>query len=182
MNAPHSSRKSLALLGATALLTMTAATAQVTTTGIDATGNYQHEVRSCLSGDTQQDRDTCLREARNARADKKRGQLDTDSAQFAANSIARCDALSGQDKAACRARMMGYGQTNGSVAGGGILREVETVVMPSNAESIRIERQTSDPLVLVLPPDQSNRLVALTKCNDGCVVSSSTEGISVQAK
>jgi hypothetical protein len=145
------SRKALASYGVAALFAMTAATAQVATgtTGIDASGNYQHEVNACMTGRTQQDQATCLREARNAQADKQRGVLDNAGAQFQANAAARCDALAGEDKAACQARMMGYGDTSGSVAGGGVLREVETVVLPPGSSSVTIEPKTSDPVVLV---------------------------------
>ena len=145
------SRKSLVSFGVAALLAMTAATAQVATgtTGIDDTGNYQHEVQSCLTGNTQQDRDTCLREARNAQADKKRGLLDNNQAQFDTNAAARCDVMTGEEKAACKARIMGFGNTTGSVAGGGVLREVETVVLPPGRDSVTIEPKTDDPVVLV---------------------------------
>ena len=144
------SRSSLVSFGVAALLAVTAATAQVATgtTGIDATGSYRHEVQSCLSGVTQQDQATCLREARNAQAEKQRGALDNGAA-LEANRMALCDALAGEDKAACQARMMGYGNTSGSVAGGGVLREVETVVLPEGASSVTIEPKTSDPVVLV---------------------------------
>lgn len=153
MTAPDSARslKSLASFGVAALLAVTAATAQVAsgTTGIDASGSYQQEVQSCLSGKTQQDQATCLKEARNAQGDKKRGMLDNAGARFEANASARCDALAGEEKAACQARMMGFGSTTGSVAGGGLLREVETVVMPPGSGSVTIQPQTSDPVVLV---------------------------------
>jgi hypothetical protein len=148
---PGRSRKSLVYFGVAALLAVTAATAQVATgtTGIDASGSYQQEVQACMSGKTQQDQATCLKEARNAQADKKRGLLDNAGARFEANAQARCDVLTGEDKAACQARMMGYGSTEGSVAGGGVLREVETVVMPAGSGSVTIQPQTSDPVVLV---------------------------------
>lgn len=154
MTAPVRSRQSLAYFGVTALLAVTAATAQVATgvagtTGIDASGIYQQEVQACMTGRTQQDRETCLREARNAQADKKRGLLDNAGAQFQANAVARCEVLAGEDKAACQARVMGYGNTSGSVAGGGLLREVETVVMPEGRSTVTIEPKTSDPVVLV---------------------------------
>jgi hypothetical protein len=153
MSAPDldRSRKSLVSFGVAALLAVTAATAQVAsgTTGIDASGSYQQEVQACLSGKTQQDQATCLREARNAQAEKKRGLLDNAGARFEANAAARCDVLTGEDKAACQARMMGFGSTTGSVAGGGLLREVETVVMPSDSGSVTIQPRTSDPVVLV---------------------------------
>ena len=143
-------RASMTYFGVAALLAMTAATAQVATepTGIDASGNFQSEVQACNTGRTQQDRDTCLREARNARADKQRGVL-ANSGSAQANAMARCEPLAGEDKAACQARVMGYGDTTGSVAGGGVLRQVETVVVPAGQTSVTIEPKTSDPVILV---------------------------------
>jgi hypothetical protein len=156
MRTLDSARPHFVSIGMAALLAMTAASAQVATgtTGIDASGNYQQEVNACMTGKTQQDRDTCLREARNAQADKKRGVLDNAGATFASNAAARCDVFKGEEKAACQARMMGYGSTSGSVAGGGLLREVETVVMPPGDSSVTIEPKTSDPVVLVPNPTQ----------------------------
>ena len=146
-------RRSLISFGATALLAVGAATAQVAslpgTTGIDASGNYQQEVQACMSGRTQQDQATCLKEARNAQGDKRRGVLDTQG-DLQANALARCNAFApGEDRAACRARVQGYGSVEGSVAGGGLIREVETVVMPSSVSSITVEPQTSEPVVIV---------------------------------
>lgn len=145
------SRKSLASFGVAALLAVTAATAQVATgtTGIDTSGSFQQEINACMTGKTQQDQATCLKEARNAQADKKRGVLDNAGARFDANAAARCDVLAGEEKAACQARILGYGNTSGSVAGGGVLREVETVVMPPGASSVTIEPKTQDPVLLV---------------------------------
>lgn len=152
-------RKSLLPFGAAALLAMTAATAQVAgggagTTGIDATGNYQSELQACRSGRTQQDVDTCMREARNAQAERRHGALAQPSTDLQANAMQRCDPLTGEDKAACQARVMGYGNTSGSVAGGGVLREVETVVLPPGASEVKVEPKTSDPVVLVPVPSQ----------------------------
>ena len=144
------SRTSLLSFGAVALLAVSAATAQVAsgTTGIDASGNFASEVEACRTGRTQQDQATCLQEARNARADKQRGVLATGS-DHQSNATARCEALTGEDKAACQARVLGYGNTTGSVAGGGVLREVETVVLPPGATSVTIEPRTADPVLLV---------------------------------
>ena len=150
------SRKSLASFGAAALLAVTAAGAQVagssaTPVGIelDASGQYESEVRACMSGRTGADQATCLKEARNAQADRKRGRLDDAGSRFQANARARCNALGGEEKAACEARMMGYGTVSGSVAGGGVLREVETVVMPPGQSSITVDAKTQDPVLLV---------------------------------
>ena len=156
---PMRPRKSLLPFVAASLLAMTAATAQVAggaagSTGIDATGSYSSEVQACRSGRTQQDIDTCLREARNAQAERQRGTLAAGSGPLDANAMARCEPLAGEDKAACQARVMGYGSTSGSVAGGGVLREVETVVLPPGESQVKVEPKTSEPVVLVPVPSQ----------------------------
>jgi hypothetical protein len=153
---PTLSRKSLASFGAMALFAVTAAAAQLAGTAeaadvvaLDNSGSYQGEVRACMSGRTAEDRETCLKEARNAQADRQRGALAEPNTQYQANARARCNVLAGEERAACEARMMGYGTVSGSVASGGVLREVETVVMPAGADSITVDAKTSDPVVLV---------------------------------
>jgi hypothetical protein len=148
------SRRSLASFGVTALFAITAAAAQVagapTGAPLDTSGNYSSELRACMQGKTAEDPPTCEKEARNAQADRKRGLMgDAGSGTYAANARARCNLLSGEDKAACDARMLGYGTVSGSVAGGGVLREVETVVMPPGQDSITVDSKTSDPVVIV---------------------------------
>lgn len=167
MRANHAlrSRKALLSFGVASLLATTAAMAQVANsadTGIDNSGSYRQEVQACLSGQTQEARDTCLREARNAQAARQQGKLDGAGKDLAANAMARCEPLAGEDKAACQARVMGYGEASGSVAGGGVLRQVETVVLPPGQSEITIEPKTSDPVVLVpaqpaqpAPPSQA---------------------------
>lgn len=147
------SRKSLISFGVSALLALGAATAQIATaagTGIDASGSYQSEVQACLSGNTQQDRADCLKEARNAQAEKQRGRLEA-YGNHESHAMQRCEVHRiAEDRAACRARIMGMGGTDGSVAGGGLLRESETVILPSGQHSVTIEPQTSsEPIVLV---------------------------------
>ena len=152
MPTQHShSRKSLLCFGVTALLAVTAVTAQVAsgTTGIDSSGSYQQEVDACMTGKTQQDQATCLREARNAQSDKKRGVLDNAGAQFDSNAATRCNVLTGEEQAACLARVQGFGSTTGSVAAGGVLREVETVILPAGQSSVTIEPKTADPVLLI---------------------------------
>lgn len=135
---------SLALFGAGAALAQVAPG----TTGIDASGSYQREVAACKSGRSQEDLATCLIEARNAQAEKKRGRIDEGGRNYATNAFARCDSLNGEDKAACVARIKGLGNTYGSVAGGGVLREVETVVLPPGQTSVEIEPKTDKPVLL----------------------------------
>ena len=148
------SRKSIASFGAAALFAITAAAAQVAGNApmgapVDNSGSYGAEVQACMQGKTAEDQATCLKEARNAQADKKRGLVGDNGENYAANARARCNVLSGEDRSACEARMMGYGTVSGSVAGGGVLREVETVVMPSGQGSITVDAKTADPVVLV---------------------------------
>jgi len=144
-------RKSFMYWGLSAALACAAAYAQPTApgaTGIDASGNTAAERAACLSGHTQQDQATCLEEARNAAADKKKGELTTQG-PVAVNALARCEPLAGEDRAACEARIRGYGSTSGSVAGGGVLREVETVVLPKDKAPVTIEPKTAAPVLLV---------------------------------
>ena len=142
-------------MGLSLLMAAGAAMAQVPitapgTTGIDNSGDAQKERAACMEGRSQQDQATCLREANNAAAEKRKGKLDNAGGQFDANARQRCEVLTGEDRTACEARVMGYGNTQGSVAGGGVIREVETVVVPPGATSVRIEPKTSAP-VLVMP-------------------------------
>ncbi len=136
-----------------ALLATAAATAQVVsgTTGIDATGNTQSERVACTTGMTQQDRDTCLKEANNAAADKRAGKLNNNGGDFSANALARCEILSGADKIACQSRVVGYGKADGSVAGGGVIKSTETVVVPAGVPVVTVEKQTTNGPLLVIP-------------------------------
>ena len=68
--------------------------------------------------------------------------------------VQRCNALTGEDKIACEARIVGYGNTQGSVAGGGVIREVETVVLPRDATNVVIQPQTANDAIIVIPAPQ----------------------------
>ena len=143
--------KSLCAFSLTALLTMTA-TAQIATgiTGIDNTGNAASEMAACKNGTTQQSTDTCMKEVRNANAAKRAGQLNNEGEQLKANALIRCNVLQGEDKTACEARVSGFGNPQGSVAGGGVITQVETVVVPTG-EPVNIQPQTSTDTIIVIP-------------------------------
>ena len=138
-----------------ALLAVTA-TAQIAsgTTGIDATGNAQSEMAACNNGKTQQDRATCLTEVKNANEARRAGKVDNAGGQFQANAMQRCNILPSQEKIACEARVLGYGNPQGSVAGGGVITEIETVTVPNNPGPITIQPQTKSGTILVLPAPQ----------------------------
>jgi hypothetical protein len=129
-----------------------AAAAAPGSTGIDASGNYQQEMQACRQGRTAQDRATCMEEAREARKAMKRGALNTPAQSMGANTMARCEGMNNADMAACRARMMGYGQTSGSVAGGGVLRELEVVEVPPGQDSVNIAPKGNTPVLVVPAP------------------------------
>lgn len=147
-------RRPLLWFGLACVLAVGAATAQISppgNSGIDNSGSFERERAACLSGATQQAQETCLREATNAQAERRKGGLDTQGQdQRAGNAMRRCDALSGEDHAACAARVLGYGNQSGSVAGGGVIKEVETVVVPPGQTEVTIEPKTDNP-VLVVP-------------------------------
>ena len=89
---------------------------------------YQQDRAVCLSGASNQDRATCLKEAGAARAEAQRGGLGDSTEPYSDNQRKRCDQLPGSQRQDCLARMQGQGNVSGSVAGGGLLRETVTVV------------------------------------------------------
>lgn len=133
---PASSRlnrlgKGVSYFGLTALLAFTAATAQVApldSTGLDSSGNPRSELATCNSGSTQQDRAACAAEVRNANAEKRAGKLGNGT-DYTANAMRRCEVFKdSEDAAACRARIEAQATLDGSVSGGGVIRQSETVV------------------------------------------------------
>jgi hypothetical protein len=135
--------KGVTYFGLAALLAMTAATAQIAaldTTGLDTSGNPKSETAACKSGKTQQDRAACLKEVRNANAQRRAGKLGND-ADFAANAMKRCDVFkTNEDQAACRARVGEQAKLDGSVAAGGVLRAAE-ITLPADAGTAPMQMQ-----------------------------------------
>ena len=144
--------KSLCAFSLTALFAVSAI-AQIAsgTTGIDNTGNAASEMEACMNGTTQQSRETCMTEVRNANAARRVGKVDNAGGQFEANALMRCNELRGDDKVACEARVTGYGSPRGSVAGGGVITQVETVVVPAIPGVINIQPQTASDVIIVIP-------------------------------
>ncbi|MGJ7525337.1 hypothetical protein [Variovorax sp. GB1P17] len=87
----------------------------------------QNERATCDG--VQQDRASCLREARAARQEAGRNGLTTPSAgREDTNALARCREQPAGDQAGCEARVRGGAHTtiDGSVMGGGVIRETVT--------------------------------------------------------
>lgn len=106
------------------------AVAQTTTspsTPADAKARYQQERANCESGNTTQDKATCLREAGAALHESRRGGLTT-SAQLEANALARCKSLPEADREDCHSRVKNESNTTvkGTVQGGGVIKETTT--------------------------------------------------------
>lgn len=95
-----------------------------------ARARYQQELAECKTDPTANDLAACVKEARNSLAEFQRGRMNdvVAPAELERNALQRCEVHKGDDKADCMARMRGLGRTQGSVAGGGILRELETVI------------------------------------------------------
>ena len=106
-----------------------AALAVTSTAPGDAQARYRQEMALCNSGQSNQPRDVCRTEARNALAEAKRGGL-TDAAQeqYTRNAVKRCTEFQGDDRTACEARILNPSRVDGSVGGGGLLRETIVVV------------------------------------------------------
>ena len=102
-------------------------------TRIAAQARYEQEREMCVDGQTAESLATCMREAGAALAQARRGQLDDGDAPYALNARRRCDVLVGSDRDACLERMNGQGSTSGSVASGGIYRELVTTVPAASA-------------------------------------------------
>ena len=117
----------LALCAAGALAGMPSAFAQAAASGADA--RMQRERATCDG--VQQDRAACLREAGAARQEAQRGGLSSAApSTYEQNALARCQLQPAADRADCEARIQGTGAsgTQGSVMGGGVIRETVTPI------------------------------------------------------
>jgi len=93
---------------------------------------FEADRHACLSGESGQALEPCMKEARAVLAQRPGASPSVSPEQLQRSSLMRCEALTGEDRAACMARMHGEGTISGSVAGGGVLRElVTTQVMPN---------------------------------------------------
>jgi len=93
-------------------------------TAADALARFRHERDLCNGGQSQQDRESCLREAAAVFAESRKSSPDADAGDLLRNSMERCKRLPPDDAGDCLARMRGQGTRSGSVAAGGIYREL----------------------------------------------------------
>ena len=134
----------VALACAGLLVVIPAEAATTTTASAAATARYQQERAACMKGQSNQDRATCLKEAGAAYEEAKRGGLKVTGGTGSkeartANATQRCVGLPVDESKACMERMQGEGSTSGSVASGGILRELVTVDAAASAASAAVK-------------------------------------------
>jgi len=115
-------RKGATLLAASSL--MFAGSAFAATTNMDqARAEYEAQRAACQSGQSHQDRATCMREAGAAYDEARRGRLER-SADYDSNARARCERHTGERREECLMLQGQDAKVYGSVEGGGTLREM----------------------------------------------------------
>ena len=123
-------------------------------TGIDTSGNYRQERAWCMINTVGEALTDCLKNSGAAQVEKNRGTLTNSGGgrvdNFEANALLRCEVFRGEELAACNARVAGLGGVSGSVLGGGIIKQMETVTMPAGESTITYDQKTPYP-VLVVP-------------------------------
>jgi hypothetical protein len=110
------------LLGAT--VACVSAAGAGTTAAAGAQKRYEQERAVCMTGRSNQDRATCLKEAGAAYEEAKHHALGAGAAPDAGSALQRCETLPSADRAACTERVQGQGTTTGSAAAGGTMSEL----------------------------------------------------------
>jgi hypothetical protein len=134
VNSSFSSALWSLLVVAAALAASPAVAAGKNSSAAASEARYQRDAAVCLSRGYKGERNECLSDASTARASREPVTIDPDPGRYARNALQRCEALKDADRSDCVARMQGQGTTSGSVAGGGIYRELvtrEVVVVPA---------------------------------------------------
>ncbi|MBO9357488.1 hypothetical protein GG851_26130 [Bordetella petrii] len=119
------------VLGAAGATGMVAAQAAGAAASGSIQSQYEFDVQRCNSGQTNQDRATCLQEAGAAREEAARKRLDNgQEANYGTNATARCDKLPQAQREDCLRQMSAPTTVKGSVESGGVLRETVIPVPP----------------------------------------------------
>jgi hypothetical protein len=104
---------------------------------LDPQARYQREAGACYIARAADRRPDCLSDAALRLAISLPTPASESPDALARNALKRCEPLPEQDRSDCVARMQGQGTTSGSVAGGGIYRELVTreVVVPEPVQT-----------------------------------------------
>ena len=117
----------LCLAAAVSLVGTSAAGAADNAATVSAKARLQQERVVCARIRDQGERDECLSEASTRFAGTQPSHHDENPAQLMRNALKRCEPLREPDRQDCVLRTQGQGTTTGSVAGGGIYRELVTI-------------------------------------------------------
>ena len=116
------------LAAAALLLGLSAAVAAADNAAtVSAKARLQQDRMVCSRIRDQGERDECLSEASTRYAGTQPSNPDENPAQLMRNALKRCEPLREPDRQDCVLRTQGQGTTTGSVAGGGIYRELVTI-------------------------------------------------------
>jgi uncharacterized membrane protein len=98
--------------------------------------NKDNTTRSprCSYGIAQDGTNNCMSKAEYDITASRQNVLDADPAQYMRNALVRCDSLKGDDQKDCLSRIRGGGTVSGSVEGGGLYRELVTIIPGKPAE------------------------------------------------
>lgn len=141
-------------------LAMAAGSSAAAVSSTDIETRYKADIARCNAGQTNQDKPTCIREAGAAREEANRNRLDNSNPQAEnANKKARCNALPATERDDCMLQMSGNNTaTQGSVGGGGVLRETTITTTgtptpaPGTAPATPAPGLTSNPPAVVPAP------------------------------
>lgn len=113
---------------AIASLTLSALLAASAAQAVTPQQTYAADRKACLSGQSNQDRATCLKEAGAVLAESRAGRRDGAASpqDLSANALQRCERVQTEDREACRRMVQGEGQRSGSVDAGGVLTQIAT--------------------------------------------------------
>jgi len=120
------SRPTWALLVLLTALGSSAAGAASKAVMLDPKARYQREIVACAAIQSVDDRANCRSEASTRYAATQAPRADEHPSILARNALKRCEPLPEPERKDCVARMRGQGTISGSVAGGGIYRELVT--------------------------------------------------------
>jgi hypothetical protein len=130
MKTPNAATRVAIALGLLALLpTLVHAAPAVDRAAIET--RYRLDRSACAAKQDPSSREACLREAGAVRQESLLGKADDTATpgDWRRNALARCQAhQDALDRSVCERRMLGEGETLGSVEGGGLLRQITTTV------------------------------------------------------
>ena len=133
----QSARCANLLLTVVACLSPWAAGAATGTDQAERRAIFERDRAACETGRSTQERSLCVHDVTVAyRMPHANKPYDLDPSTYLRNRALRCGPLKDKDLEACLARMRGAGSTSGSVATGGIYRELTTTeVGPADTET-----------------------------------------------